>query len=95
MRRKTMIHKHPAGAFTTRKDTTPGLEIGRDQILARYWELANLSPEETKGSITGQLNALDALLNELRSTSTKESTKPLPAKGIYRSAWMDGKPRVN
>jgi hypothetical protein len=92
---KTMIHKHPAGAFTLTNDTTPGLKIGRDQILAKYWELANLDPQDTKGSITGQLNALEVLLNELRSTSAKESTKPLPAKQIYRSAWMDGKPRVN
>ncbi len=90
-----MIHKHPAGAFKLGNDTAPEPKINRDQILARYWELANLSPEETKGSITGQLNALEALLDELRSTPVKESTKPLPAKGIYRSAWMDGKPRVN
>jgi hypothetical protein len=83
-----MTYKHSAGTFTTSE-----LKIGRDQILARYWELANLSPEETKGSITGQLNALEALLQELRST--KESEKPLPQKQIYRSAWMDSKPRVN
>jgi hypothetical protein len=89
-RRKTMIHKHPEGTFTE-----PELKIIRDQILAKYWELANLSPEETKGSITGQLNALEALLVELRSASTKESAKPLPQKQIYRSAWMDGKSRVN
>jgi hypothetical protein len=27
------------------------LNLGRDQILARLWELANLSHEETRGSI--------------------------------------------
>jgi hypothetical protein len=90
-----MIHKHPAGAFTLTKDAAPGLKIGRDQILAKYWELANLDPQDTKGSITGQLNALDALRDELRSTSAKESAKPLPTKQIYRSAWMDGKPQAN
>jgi hypothetical protein len=32
--------------------------FGRDQILARLWELANLSPEATKGSIAGQVKAM-------------------------------------
>jgi hypothetical protein len=32
--------------------------FGRDQILARLWELANLSPEATKGSIAGQIKAM-------------------------------------
>jgi hypothetical protein len=31
---------------------------GRDQILARLWELANLSPEATRGSIAGQMKAM-------------------------------------
>src|SRR5271163_4515774 len=31
------------------------LNIGRDQILARLWELANLSLEQTRGSIAGQV----------------------------------------
>jgi hypothetical protein len=37
---------------------TPPLHPGRDQILARLWELANLSPEETRGSISGQIKAM-------------------------------------
>ena len=39
--------------------------ITLDQVLSKYWELANLRPEETKGSITGQLKALDSLCEEL------------------------------
>jgi hypothetical protein len=90
-----MIHKHPVGAFTLRKEsTTPGLKIDRDQILAKYWELANLDPEDTKGSITGQLKALDTLYEELRLTPNKDSIKPLPAQDIYRSAWMAHTPRT-
>ncbi len=69
--------------------------IDRDQILAKYWELANLSPETTKGSITGQLHALDTLCEELRLTPNKDATKPLPAPEIYRSAWMARPPRAN
>ena len=34
------------------------LNLGRDQILARLWELANLSPEATRGTIAGQVKAL-------------------------------------
>jgi hypothetical protein len=83
-----MIHKHP-------ESTAPGLKIDRDQILAKYWELANLSPADTKGNITGQLHALDTLCEELRLTPNKGSTKPLPAPEIYRSAWMANRPRAN
>jgi hypothetical protein len=32
--------------------------IGRDQILNRLWELATLSHEATRGSITGQMKAI-------------------------------------
>ena len=81
-----MIDKHPAGS---------GLKIDHDQILAKYWELANLTPAETKGSITGQLHALDTLCEELRLMPNKEANKPAPAPEIYRSAWMTRPPRAN
>jgi hypothetical protein len=32
------------------------LNIGRDQILDRLWELATLSHEVTRGAITGQIS---------------------------------------
>ena len=80
-----MIHKHPAGAFTT-----PGLKIDREQILAKYWELANLTPEQTKGNITGQLKALDALWQELRLKPI-DINRPA-SQEIYRSAWMSPRP---
>ena len=34
------------------------LNLGRDQILTRLWELATLSHEATRGSIAGQIKAL-------------------------------------
>jgi hypothetical protein len=87
LKEKTMIHKHPVGAFPLRHDSTsPGLKIDRDQILAKYWELANLTPEETKGNITGQLKALDALWQELRLKPI-DTNRPA-SQEIYRSAWM-------
>ena len=92
LKEKTMIHKHPVGAFTLRQESTaPGLKINRDQILAKYWELANLTPEETKGNITGQLKALDALCVELR---LKPIDSHRPVTEVYRSAWMAGSSRA-
>jgi len=65
------------------------LKFNRNQILNRYWELANLDSEQTKGNITGQLKALDSLCEQL-VVAEKPTT---PAKRaivheIYRSGWM-------
>ena len=38
------------------------LNLGRDQILARLWQLANLNPEATRGSIAGQIKALSMIV---------------------------------
>ena len=35
---------------------------GRSEILTRLWELAKLSPEATRGSITGQVKAIAMIL---------------------------------
>ena len=63
--------------------------VGREQILGKYWELANLDPEVTKGSIAGQLKALDSLREELDLIAlARESERTTGAQDIYRSAWM-------
>jgi hypothetical protein len=91
LKEKTMIHKHPVGAFTLRHESTaPGLKIDRDQILAKLWELANLTPEETKGNVTGQLKALEALCEEL-GLKPIDTNRPA-SQEIYRSAWMSPRP---
>jgi hypothetical protein len=36
--------------------------LDREQVLARLWEIANLSPEMTRGSITGQVKALSMIV---------------------------------
>ena len=38
------------------------LNLDREQVLARLWEIANLSPEMTRGSITGQVKALSMIV---------------------------------
>ena len=68
------------------------LKIDRNQILTRYWHLANLEPEKTKGNISGQLEALDALcelLGPALAEKPKAAAKPLPEVEIYRSGWMN------
>ena len=69
------------------------LRFDRNQILNRYWELANLDAEETKGNITGQLKALDSLCEQL--PIAEKPGKPLNAPEVYRSAWMVDSPSTS
>jgi hypothetical protein len=72
------------------------LNLGRDQILARLWELANLSHEVTRGSIAGQVKALAMIvaiegLNPDRRLSSSAAAQPAapPVKAqIYESQWL-------
>src|ERR1700735_1396900 len=68
------------------------LTLDREQVLARLWEIANLSPEMTRGSVTGQVKALSmivAMQNFIPdrfavSSETKSAPAPRKAK-IYVS----------
>ena len=68
--------------------TASRLEFDADQVLNRYWDLARLGPDETKGNILGQLKALDALREEQTSALNRIPTTQLRPNGIYRAAWM-------
>jgi hypothetical protein len=62
------------------------LNIGRDQILTRLWELATLSQEATRGSIAGQIKALSMILaieGLIPGRHTPSGTQPAapPAEG--------------
>jgi hypothetical protein len=69
------------------------LNIGRDQILARLWELAHLSHEATRGSIAGQIKALamivaiEGLIPDRRSSGTQPAAPPIQAQ-IYTAEWL-------
>jgi hypothetical protein len=72
------------------------LNLGREQVLARLWEIANLSPEMTRGSITGQVKALSmivaiqGLIPDRRAGSSEKTSAPPPDHPqIYRAAWLD------
>jgi hypothetical protein len=67
----------------------------RDQTLARLWELANLSPEATRGSIAGQVKvmamivAIEGLIPDRRQPQTKnQPATPLPKPQIYVAEWL-------
>jgi hypothetical protein len=65
------------------------LKFDRNQILNKYWDLANLDPEKTKGNILGQLKALDSLCEELAAGDQPRShADQTPEPDIYRAAWM-------
>jgi len=69
-------------------------ELRREQVLDRLWEIAKMSPEMTRGSITGQVKALsmivaiEGLIPDRRAgASEKKSVSPLPQVDIYPAAW--------
>ena len=71
------------------------LNLGREQVLARLWEIANLSPEMTRDSITGQVKALsmivaiEGLIPDRRAVPAQNKTAPPPVTAqIYRAAWL-------
>jgi hypothetical protein len=72
------------------------LNLDREQVLARLWEIANLSPEITRGSVTGQVKALSMIvamqnfIPDRRAVASEKKSPPAPAPEIYASAWRRG-----
>jgi hypothetical protein len=70
------------------------LNLGRDQVLARLWELANLSHEVTRGIIAGQIKALamivaiEGLIPGRPSPSETQPTAPPVEAQIYSAQWL-------
>ena len=70
------------------------LNIGRDQILTRLWELATLSHEATRGSIVGQMKALamivaiEGLIPDHRSSPSATQPEAPPEVKIYEAQWL-------
>jgi hypothetical protein len=75
------------------------LNLGRDQILARLWELANLSHEVTRGIIAGQIKALTMIVaieglipsgmnaRRLSPSAAQPAASPVEAQ-IYEAEWL-------
>jgi hypothetical protein len=69
------------------------LNLDRERVLDRLWEIANLSPDITRGSITGQVKALSMIvamqnfIPDRRATSSEKKSAPAPVRAeIYASA---------
>jgi hypothetical protein len=69
------------------------LNVDREQVLARLWEIAHLSPEMTRGSITGQVKALSMIvamqnfIPDRRAVSSEKKSPPAPTPQIYAADW--------
>jgi hypothetical protein len=69
------------------------LNLDREQVLDRLWEIANLSPEMTRGSVTGQVKALSLIIAmenfipDRRAVASEKKSPPAPTAEIYASAW--------
>jgi hypothetical protein len=69
--------------------------LSRGQVLARLWQIANLSPEMTRGSASAQVKALsmivaiEGLIPDRRAVSAPNKPAPLPVNPpFYVSEWM-------
>ena len=67
----------------------------RDRVLARLWEIADLGPEITRGSMSSQVKALsmiaaiEGLIPARRAASAQTKPAPPPVTAdIYTAAWL-------
>ncbi len=75
------------------------LNLDRERVLARLWEIADLSPEMTRNSVSGQVKALSIIVamqnlipdrravDRLAIPSEKKSA-PVPTPQTHTSAWL-------
>jgi hypothetical protein len=72
------------------------LHQSRDRLLARLWEIADLDPEKTRGSLSGQVKALsliaaiEGLIPDRRAVPAQNKPAPPPVTAdIYAAAWLN------
>jgi hypothetical protein len=70
-------------------------KLDREHLLDRLWELANISPEMTRNSMTGQVKAISLIIAmenfipDRRAVAAEKNSAPAPVKArIYQSAWL-------
>ena len=71
------------------------LTLDREKVLDRLWEIANLSPEMTRNSITGQVKAISMIIAmqnfipDRRAVSAEKKSAPAPVNAqIYVAEWL-------
>jgi hypothetical protein len=69
--------------------------LDREQVLARLWQIANLSPEMTRGSVTGQVKSLSIIvamenfIPDRRAVSSEKKSAPAPVNAqVYEAEWL-------
>jgi hypothetical protein len=92
---KTYMEEHRAsvraGLVQHEVDTLVEFNIGREQILAKWWEFACIDPAKTGYNTTSQSKALDSLWKALGFEGPKKpgeaEPEPEPV-DIYRPPWL-------
>ena len=82
-----------AGLVQHEVEALAEFNIGREQILAKWWEFANIDPAKTGYNTTSQSKALDCLWDALGYKDNPASETPRdeesePRYTIYRAKWM-------
>jgi hypothetical protein len=69
--------------------------LGRDKVLARLWDIANMDPERTRNSMSAQVKALsmivaiEGLIPDRRAVSAQNKPAPPPVNPpFYVSKWL-------
>jgi hypothetical protein len=78
--------------------------LDRERVLDRLWEIANLSPETTRGSIAGQVKAISLIVAmenfipnrrhadrpaaDRPAISSEKNSPPAPAAKAHTAAWL-------
>ncbi len=69
------------------------LNLNRERVLTRLWEIAALGHEITRGSMTAQMKALSmivaiqGLIPDRRAGASKSKSAPPPQPNFYQAAW--------
>jgi hypothetical protein len=85
---RAYMHQHRAAVqqqlVQQETDGLRRLHLDHEKVLDRLWEIANLSPEMTRGSITGQVKALSMIIAmqnfipDPRAVSSQKKSTPAP-----------------
>jgi hypothetical protein len=70
------------------------LNLDREKLLDRLWEIANLSPEMTRGSITGQVKALSMIIAMQNFIPNPRSLDRLAVSSEKKSPPAPTQPRI-
>jgi hypothetical protein len=73
----------------------PRFSVGRDEVLTRLWEIANMAPERIRNSMSSQVRAIsmivaiEGLIPDRRAVSAKKQPVPPPdPPAFYKAEWL-------